>query len=60
MPVPRVPLTESLRYYTPSETIYCPRCKRWFKAGTREVVERLYADHLADSPDPDRCSMEPF
>lgn len=60
MPVPRIPLTKSLRFSTPSETIYCPECKRWFTAGTREVVERLFAEHLSEVREPDAHSMEPF
>jgi hypothetical protein len=44
----------------PSVTIYCAGCDRTFVASSREGVERLFDEHLAEVRDPGAHEAVPF
>ncbi len=60
MPVPYIGLTKPFRHAVPDETLFCPECDRTFTAPSREVVERLFDEHLAEVRDPAAHTKEPF
>ena len=59
MPVPRLAGFVERRP-DPPETLYCPECDLRFQDARRDVVERLFDEHLAEVRNPELHTKEPF